>query len=47
MENRRVDGDRLWQSLMGPARIGATEKGGGCRLALTDVDRAAPFMPAQ
>ncbi|MNX61478.1 Hydantoin utilization protein C [compost metagenome] len=35
----RVDGARLWQSLMDLARIGATEKGGVCRLALTDLDR--------
>jgi hypothetical protein len=47
MENRRVDGDRLWQSLMFFNDTATTEKGGGCRLALTDVDRAAPFMPAQ
>ena len=35
----RVNGDRLWQSLMELARIGATPKGGVCRLALTDLDR--------
>jgi beta-ureidopropionase / N-carbamoyl-L-amino-acid hydrolase len=35
----RVDGARLWQSLMELARIGATPKGGVCRLALTDLDR--------
>lgn len=35
----RVDGDRLWDSLMTLARIGATEKGGVCRLTLTDLDR--------
>jgi N-carbamoyl-L-amino-acid hydrolase len=35
----RVDGQRLWNSLMELARIGATEKGGVCRLALTDLDR--------
>ncbi|VVD89059.1 amidase, hydantoinase/carbamoylase family protein [Pandoraea morbifera] len=35
----RVDGARLWDSLMQLARIGATEKGGVCRLALTDLDR--------
>ncbi len=35
----RVDGDRLWQRLMTLARIGATAKGGVCRLALTDLDR--------
>ncbi|MER1967929.1 Zn-dependent hydrolase [Castellaniella sp. GW247-6E4] len=34
----RIDGDRLWASLMQLARIGATEKGGVCRLALTDLD---------
>ncbi|RYF79212.1 MAG: Zn-dependent hydrolase [Comamonadaceae bacterium] len=34
-----VDGDRLWDSLMTLARIGATDKGGVCRLALTDLDR--------
>ncbi|KOF52449.1 MULTISPECIES: Zn-dependent hydrolase [unclassified Achromobacter] len=37
----RVDGGRLWQSLMDLARIGATDKGGVCRLALTDLDRQA------
>ena len=35
----RIDGDRLWRSLMELARIGATPKGGVCRLALTDLDR--------
>jgi N-carbamoyl-L-amino-acid hydrolase len=34
-----IDGRRLWQSLMDLAEIGATEKGGNCRLALTDLDR--------
>lgn len=37
----RIDGARLWQSLMDLARIGATDKGGVCRLALTDLDRQA------
>lgn len=37
----RVDGNRLWESLMQLARIGATPKGGVCRLALTDLDRQA------
>jgi N-carbamoyl-L-amino-acid hydrolase len=37
----RVDGARLWASLMEMARIGATGKGGVCRLALTDLDRQA------
>jgi N-carbamoyl-L-amino-acid hydrolase len=35
----RVDGGRLWASLMDLARIGATPKGGVRRLALTDLDR--------
>ena len=34
----RTDGARLWQSLMDLARIGATLKGGVCRIALTDLD---------
>jgi beta-ureidopropionase / N-carbamoyl-L-amino-acid hydrolase len=34
-----INGKRLWDSLMELARIGATEKGGVCRLALTDLDR--------
>ena len=34
----RVDGARLWQSLMDLAAIGATPKGGVCRLALTALD---------
>ncbi|WP_420213054.1 Zn-dependent hydrolase [Burkholderia aenigmatica] len=37
----RVDGARLWDSLMRLARIGATDKGGVCRLALTELDREA------
>jgi beta-ureidopropionase / N-carbamoyl-L-amino-acid hydrolase len=35
----RINGDRLWQSLMELARIGGTDKGGVCRLALTELDR--------
>ncbi len=38
--NIRIDGARLWQSLMDLAAIGATAKGGVCRLALSDEDRA-------
>ena len=34
----RIDGDRLWQSLMDLAQIGATAKGGVCRLALSELD---------
>ncbi|MAG95783.1 MAG: Zn-dependent hydrolase [Alphaproteobacteria bacterium] len=37
--NIRIDGGRLWQSLMDLAAIGATAKGGVCRLALSDEDR--------
>ncbi|QJQ21486.1 Zn-dependent hydrolase [Pseudomonas sp. SK] len=38
---RHIDSARLWQSLMDLARLGATAKGGVCRLALTDLDRQA------
>ena len=41
MDNIRIDGHRLWESLMAMARHGATTKGGVCRLALTDEDKAA------
>lgn len=37
----RVDCARLWDSLMQLAQIGATDKGGVCRLALTELDRKA------
>ena len=40
MRNLTIDGARLWDSLMEMAKIGATPKGGVCRLALTDLDRA-------
>ena len=39
MNDARIDGARLWQSLMDLAKIGATPKGGVCRVALTDRDR--------
>ncbi|NNA95546.1 allantoate amidohydrolase [Pseudomonas sp. ICMP 8385] len=35
----RVNGERLWDSLMEMAQIGGTPKGGVSRLALTDEDR--------
>ena len=35
----RINGPRLWASLMELARIGATPKGGVCRLALTELDK--------
>jgi N-carbamoyl-L-amino-acid hydrolase len=34
-----VNGERIWDSLMQMAKIGATKKGGCCRLALTDLDK--------
>lgn len=39
MTELRISGDRLWASLMELAKIGATEKGGVKRLALTDLDK--------
>jgi len=39
LKNLSIDGKRLWDSLMEMAKIGATEKGGNCRLALTDLDK--------
>lgn len=36
-----INSERLWQSLMDLAQLGATAKGGVCRLALTDLDRQA------
>ena len=38
--NQRIDGKRLWDSLMRYAEIGATPKGGVRRLALSAVDKA-------
>jgi N-carbamoyl-L-amino-acid hydrolase len=39
MTDLRINGTRLWNSLMDLAKIGATAKGGVKRLALTDLDR--------
>ena len=39
MNNPRINGERLWDSLMRMSSIGATPKGGVCRLALTELDR--------
>ncbi len=39
MNELRIDGARLWRSLMDLAAIGATERGGVKRLALSDLDR--------
>ncbi|MES2877106.1 MAG: Zn-dependent hydrolase [Pseudomonadota bacterium] len=35
----RINGPRLWDTLMELAKIGATPKGGVCRLTLTDLDK--------
>lgn len=35
----KINGERLWSSLMDMAEIGATPKGGVCRLTLTDLDK--------
>ena len=39
MQTPAINGERLWDTLMEMAKIGATEKGGCCRLALTDLDK--------
>ena len=39
MAELKINGDRLWGSLMEMAKIGATPKGGVCRLTLTDLDK--------
>lgn len=41
MNTIKINGQRLWDSLMEMAKIGATKKGGVCRLALTDLDKEA------
>jgi beta-ureidopropionase / N-carbamoyl-L-amino-acid hydrolase len=39
VQNLQIDAQRLWDTLMQTAQIGATPKGGICRLTLTDLDR--------
>ena len=39
LDTLRINGLRLWDSLMELAQIGATPKGGVCRLTLTDLDK--------
>ncbi len=39
MKNLTIDAERLWDHLMLTAKIGATPKGGICRLTLTELDR--------
>ncbi|AZE71746.1 N-carbamoyl-L-amino acid hydrolase [Pseudomonas synxantha] len=36
----KINGERLWASLMAMAEIGATTRGGSCRLALSAEDKA-------
>lgn len=36
----KINGERLWASLMAMAEIGATARGGSCRLALSEDDKA-------
>jgi N-carbamoyl-L-amino-acid hydrolase len=47
MNELRINGPRLWNSLMDLARIGATDKGGVKRLALTDLDRQGRDLVVQ
>jgi beta-ureidopropionase / N-carbamoyl-L-amino-acid hydrolase len=39
IDSLRINGERLWAALMELASIGATDKGGVCRLTLTDLDK--------
>jgi len=39
LQNLQINAQRLWDTLMQTAQIGATAKGGICRLTLTDLDR--------
>src|SRR5436305_1738854 len=39
MRNLQIDPERLWGEIMETAAIGATAKGGICRLTLTNLDR--------
>jgi N-carbamoyl-L-amino-acid hydrolase len=39
LQNLQINPQRLWDTLMETARIGATPKGGICRLTLSDLDR--------
>jgi len=47
MNELMIDGQRLWRSLEGFAEIGATPRGGVCRIALTDADRRARDLFAE
>jgi len=43
----RINGSRLWDSLMSLAEIGATAKGGCCRLALSEKDKLGRDLVVQ
>ncbi|MBK5011564.1 Zn-dependent hydrolase [Pseudomonas sp. S60] len=43
----KSNGERLWASLMAMAEIGATARGGSCRLALTEQDKAGRDLFSQ
>jgi len=43
----RINAQRLWQALIDLAQIGATAKGGVCRLALSDLDRQGRDLVTQ
>jgi len=41
LSDLRVNGDRLWSTLMETVAFGGTPNGGICRLALSEEDRQA------
>ena len=41
MVSPTINADRLWQTILDMAEIGATSDGGSCRLALSPEDAAA------
>ena len=40
----QINADRLWDTIMEMARIDATQKGGNCRLALSDGDKQGRYL---
>ena len=46
-DNLRINGKRLWDSIMAMAQIGATRKGGSHRLTLSDEDKQGRDLFAQ
>jgi N-carbamoyl-L-amino-acid hydrolase len=47
IDGLKINGQRLWDSLMTLAKIGATDKGGVKRLALTDLDKVGRDLVVQ